>query len=322
MFIKSVVSALLGFGLLASLAASADDDRHRYRLPSLIPVPNGFQPEGVVRGRGHRAYVGSLVTGGIYEVNLVTGKGKLLLPGDGSMAVGLAYDKRRDHLFVAGGLDGKVRVYAAASGELVKEYQLTEPGSFINDGIVTRHGAYFTNSFLPEIYHIPFGKGGRLADASRVRTIPLSGDFVFVPGEFNANGIEASRNGKELYVVNMVAAELYEVSPRTGKARRIHIKDGDVSFADGLYLHDETLYVVQNMINQVTALELDDDDNTASVERIITDERFRIPTTATGFAGGLYVINARFDVAAPPFPGVPPADPDIEFNLVRVEMDD
>ncbi|MDH5546274.1 MAG: hypothetical protein OEZ43_11835 [Gammaproteobacteria bacterium] len=55
--------------------------------------------------------------------------------------------------------------------------------------------------------------------------------------------------------------------------------------------------------------------------QVITHADFRIPTTAAGFGDAIYVINARFDVAPPPFFGGR-SDPTLEYELVRVEVHD
>lgn len=158
--------ALLVFCFTVPAFASNNDDhdhKHKVILPKLISVPTGFQPEGVVRGHGHTAYVGSLKTGGIYEVNLVTGKGQMLVESAENPAVGMAYDKRSNYLFVAGGPNGTVTVYDSTDGQIKTVYSVATPGSsFVNDGIVTRNAAYFTDSFAPVVYRIPLANNGRL----------------------------------------------------------------------------------------------------------------------------------------------------------------
>jgi hypothetical protein len=41
------------------------------------------------------------------------------------------------------------------------------------------------------------------------------------------------------------------------------------------------------------------------------------PTTVTESGNALHTINARFDVAPPPFPGSDPADPTLKHEAVR-----
>ncbi len=279
-------------------------------FPDIIPLPDGFQPEGVVTGRGPTLYAGSLADGSIYEADLRTGAGTILVPPqDGRVAVGLAFDKRSGYIFVAGGETGQAYVYDSATGAEVASYTLTEPGTFVNDVIVTREAAYFTDSSRPVLYRLPLLPGGRLVGDEAIEEIPLTGDFVFVPGAFNANGIEATQNGKYLILVHTERGELYRVDPDTGEATLIDLQGGAVPSGDGLLFVGNTLYVVQNFLNQIAVVDLDRSYTAGEIEGIITDEAFRIPTTLASFGSSLYAVNARFDV--------PPA-PDTEYEVVRV----
>src|SRR5690242_21846335 len=64
-------------------------------LPSSIPLPNGFRPEGLTIGRGTTFYVGSRLDGAVYRGDLVTGRGAILVPGTaGTAKTGLKVDAR------------------------------------------------------------------------------------------------------------------------------------------------------------------------------------------------------------------------------------
>lgn len=300
---------------------SRDHDRHHV-FPDSIPLPDGFQPESIINGHGATAFVGSLKTGGIYAVDLRSGEGDILVEQAPSTAVGLAYDRRSNYLFVGGGFAGTVTVYDAADGQEKAVYQVAAPGTFVNDGTVTRDAVYFTDSFAPVIYRIPLSKNGRLPNPEDVTTIPLSGDFAFLPGEFNSNGIVQSKVKGMLYVVNTAAGLLYQVDPSSGFATQVVITNGDVTSGDGLLLRKGKLYVAQNFLNQISELKLSRDGKSASVTRVITDPGFRIPTAIAGIGDVLYALNARLDVAPPPFPGFPPADPTLDYQLIKVTIED
>src|SRR4029079_14477976 len=96
-----IVLLLLTFGLMAMGAAPAQ------AFPNLIPLPNGFQPEGIASGNGTTFYVGSIPTGAVFRGDLRTGEGDVLVPAQaGRSAIGLKYDARTGLLFVAGGGTG------------------------------------------------------------------------------------------------------------------------------------------------------------------------------------------------------------------------
>ena len=278
-------------------------------FPELIPLPDGFQPEGIVAGRGATLYAGSLADGSIYQVNVRTGEGELLVQGQsGQVAVGLSFDRRSGYLFVAGGPTGTATVYDTRRGELVAQYQLAEQPAFINDVIVTSRAAYFTNSLQAVFYRVPLGPAGQLPAAGEVESIPLTGDFEQVEG-FNANGIEAAQNGRHLIIVNTALGMLYKVDPETGVAVAIDLGDDNAMNGDGLLLQGNTLYVVQNFLNQVAVIRLDRNLTSGELVDTITHEAFDIPTTITSFGNALYVVNARFSTSP---------TPDTEYNIVRV----
>lgn len=301
-----LVMAALALGLVVAQSSAAAPNT----FPEIIPVPDGWAPEGVVTGRGHTLYVGSLATGDIYEVDLRTGQGHVAVTApEGRIAVGLGFDQRSGLLFVAGQQAGEAYVYDPDTGDSVAEYNFTDETSFVNDAVVTREAVYFTDSFRPVYYRVPLGPGGSLPDASQVQTIPLGGDFQFVPGGFNANGIEATANGEWLIVVNSTVGALYRVDPQTGEATEIDLGGESVPAGDGILLQGHTLYVVQNQLNQIAVVDLDANLTSGTVVERLTHPAFDVPTTVAGFGPYLYAVNARFGT---------PVTPDTAYDVVQV----
>lgn len=279
-------------------------------FPGMVPLPNGFQPEGIAVGRGSEFFVGSIPTGAIYKGDLRTGMGDLLVPPqEGRAAIGLSYDGRTNYLYVSGGPTGMAFVYDADSGENIAAIQLTQPGTFINDAVVTRQAVYFTDSFRPYMYRVGLNADGSLPDNPSSEEIELSGDFNFIPGDFNANGIDAVPDGKFLVIVNSVTGELYRVDPYSGYAAMIDLGGDTVTAGDGILLDGKTVYVVRNALNQVAVIDLDPTFSTGVVSDTIPSPNFRVPTTIAEFGSSLYVVNARFDT---------PPTPDTEYEVVSV----
>jgi hypothetical protein len=303
-----LVVVCLALFLAAAPAGARADSLDSF--PDVIPLPNGFAPEGIVIGRGTAFYVGSLVTGAIYQGDLSTGAGQILVPPqDGRIAVGLAYDERTNWIYVAGGPAGAGYIYNAKTGAGVAAFQFTSGPSFVNDVVVTPRGAYFTDSFRPVLYQVLLRSDGTLVAGGSFREIPLGGDFNFIPDAFNTNGIEATPDGRHLIIVNSSAAALYVVNPKTGLANQIDLGGAAVPNGDGLLLDGNTLYVVQNMLNQIAVIRLSSNLLSGRVVDVITDPNFDVPTTLDDFEDFLYVVNARF--------GVPPT-PETEYQVVRV----
>lgn len=299
---RSRVMVLLAALMLVVTAAPAAANTS---FPEIVPLPDGFQPEGVVIGYGSTVYAGSLADGSIWRGDLRSGSGDVLVDGEtGDVAVGLSFDRRTGHLWVSGGPGAVGRVYNGRTGALLHEFELA-PG-FINDVIVTWDAAYFTNSFAPEIYRVPLTTRGEVAGA--VETVPLGGDFQFEEGQFNANGIEAARSGKVLIIVNSFAGEIYTVDPDTGQARAIDL-GGVVVNGDGLLLVGRTLYAVENVKNQIAEIHLQKSLRTGEVVDYITSPAFDVPTTVDNLGRFLYAVNAKF--------GTTPT-PDTPYEIVRV----
>jgi sugar lactone lactonase YvrE len=281
--------------LAASASASTDAV-----FPKRIDLPDGFQPEGIATA-GQRFFAGSLATGEVYSGSLRTGKGEQLVPPQaGRIAVGMKEDRGR--LFVAGGRNGNAFVYDAKTGRNLATYQfLTSGDSFINDVVVTRNAAWFTDSFKPVLYRVPLGPGGRPGAPTSFRTVQLGGDYQQASG-FNVNGIDAAANGKTLVIVQSGTGTLFTVTP-AGVARTIALAGGDtVPNGDGILLDGKTLYVAQNQLNVVAKIALSANLRSGRVVRRSgkPPHDFDIPTTLADHGARLYAVNARFGTTPTP----------------------
>lgn len=285
-----LAAVVLGATVVAPSAAGEK------RLPEVIQLPVGFQPEGIAAGRGPIFFVGSIPTGAVFRGNFVSGTGSVLVPGQaGRAAIGVEFDRRRDRLFVAGGPTGKAFVYDASSGEDVATFDLTSSPTFVNDVVVTRRAAWFTDSRNPVLYRVPIAKRGAVGAPE---TVPLSGDIVYQSG-FNANGIDAGRGGRVLVIVQGNTGKLFTVDPASGATREIDLGGADVTNGDGLLLRRKKLFVVQNFLNRIAVVKLERGLGAGDVVRHLTDADLDVPTTIDEFAGRLWAVNARFGVTAP-----------------------
>lgn len=304
--------AVLGGAAVTALAvaagtgtARAGDDRPTW--PTEFPLPDGWLPEGITIGRAPYAYLGSRANGAILRTDLRTGRSSVLHEGaPGLVAIGLKLGGD-GLLYVAGGGGGTARLVDARTGEPRRTYRLTAAeGHFVNDAVLFRDRAWFTDSFGPVLYGVPRGRGGT------VRALPLTGDWEQVPGALGANGIVSTPDGRDVIVVNMTTGELYRVSLRTGHATRIALSGAEnVVHGDGLVRVGRTLYVVQNRLNLVAVFDLDARATTATLRRTVTDPRFDVPATAARFRDRLYLVNARF---------TSPQTPETTFTAVAVPL--
>jgi len=315
-----LIAAALCAALVVPAAADQGHGKAKGHKPIVIELPQNFSPEGIATAKRHAFFVGSRTTGAIYRGSLRTGEGDILveggpdLAGDDRAATGLKVD-RYGRLFVSGADSKHIRVYDARTGDQLRDYFAGDDAGFINDVIVTKRGAYLTDSNNAWLYFIPFGKRGKLGDLER---IALHGDYINGDG-FNANGIEAARGGKSLIVVKSNTGELFEVDAATGDADRIEVTggDGELINADGLLLKGRKLYVVENRddpdpnaagVGVITVVKLDRNLASGRIARTIHSELFQVPTTIARSGGRNYVVNAKF--------GLP--NPEGSFEVVKV----
>jgi sugar lactone lactonase YvrE len=293
--LRLIAVAVLGVALSVPLAGAAQAQP----FPDQLDLPAGFQPEGITIGPGATAYLGSLADGDIYAVDLRTGERTLVSEGPGSPSVGLKIDNQ-GRLFVAGGPSGTGRVIDVETGDLIQEYTFASGQTFINDVVLTRDFAWFTDSMQAQLYGVPLGPGGSPGDPADVVTLPLAGDWMQAEG-FNANGIAETPDRKALLVVQSNTGFLFRVDPETGVATRVDLGDTLVTGGDGLLVRGNTLYVVQGRLNQVSVISLDADGTSGVLVDTLTSTEFDVPTTVAAFGNSLYLPNARF--GTPPEPG-------------------
>ena len=210
-------------------------------------------------------------------------------PHPGRNHTGMKVDLRSGLLFVAGGASKGIYVYDAETGADVASFSLPD-ASFVNDVVLTRKAAYFTDSNVQQLYRVEIGRHGSVGALSR---IPISGDLQYGDG-FNANGIEATRDGRTLIVVQSGTGKLFAVDSRTGASREIALNT-PVTNGDGLLLHGCMLYVVQNQDNKVAVVKLGHALERGEVVRYITSPDFDVPTTLAPFKRSVFAVNARFD---------------------------
>jgi sugar lactone lactonase YvrE len=297
-----------------SVAASAPALAEPF--PASIPLPNDFAPEGIAVGAGSTFYAGSLVTGDIYRGSLRSGEGAIFIDApEGRVAVGLKAERARRLLFVAGGATGQAYVYDLRTGADVATYEFAPAGAaLLNDVIVTRDAAYFTDSFAPVLYKIPIGPGGRLGTGE---TLVLSGPAATIAAFPNLNGIEATANGSTLIVNHSSLGALFAVDPATGASAEIAVDGLIPGTPDGLLLAGRQLWVVQNFANTLVRVTLSPDLSSGTITAEITSPLFRVPTTVARHGSRLAAVNARFDLGLPP-PFGPGAPPGTEFDVVLV----
>ena len=95
----------------------------------------------------------------------------------------------------------------------------TAAPTFINDVVVTRRAAWFTDSRRPQLYRLGLSKKG--TPAASTSTVPITGDLQYDddPQNYEVNGIAATQDGRTLFVVQ---SQHRQALPRRSRDRRRH----------------------------------------------------------------------------------------------------
>ena len=290
----------LGLIALAGLIVVVSAGTSARAFPELIQLPADFGPEGIAVGNGSTFYAGSLAAstrGQILVGDLRTGEFATLAASDGVPATGMKHDPRSNLLFVARAGSGMGTIFNADSGDVVLSYQFKTAPTFINDVVITREAAYFTDTQAPFLYRVSLGPAG--APEDDFTSIPL-------PGTFRTNGIAATPNGEHLFVVNGPTAQLYRIDTATHTPVLVDLGGETLPNADGLLLDGKTLYVVQNFRNTIGVVDLSPDYLSGTVEDPITEPftsnaSTKVPTTIAKLGDALYAVTAGFAAPSPDF---------------------
>lgn len=308
------VSMVLTLGVAPALAGPGHRDDHRGvpAGPERIDLPDGWRPEGIATD-GKRLYVGSLANGAIWVADPRSGSGEVLAPGvEGRVAVGVEHDRRRDLLWVAGGLTGEVRAHDADTGDVVAAYAFPSTDGvqrFLNDLVVTRHAVYVTDSRHPQLAVVPLdGRGLPAADQARV--LPLTGDLQMAAGN-NLNGIAAVGHRGSLVAVQSNLGRLLRIDPRTGETDEVDLRGETLVNGDGLEAARGRLYVLRNRDNLIVPVRLHHRADRGTVEDALTDPDLDVPSTAAIVRHSLYAVNARFTT---------PPTPETDYWIARVPL--
>jgi Cu-Zn family superoxide dismutase len=224
---------------------------------STYPLPgNQFFPEGIAYNpRTGIFYTGSTTNGDILQVNVETGATALFAAGakqGRTFATGMKLDSR-DRLWVCGGSQGVIQVLSS-SGDLIKAWDAKAlfNAGFVNDCIISDGYIYFTDSQMRKIYRtrVNTQQPGELEE-----WLTFTDQQIPYATGTNANGIEATPDGKYLIVVISNSGKLFRINISNKSIAEIQLTT-PVNSGDGLLLDGNTLYVSRNATGLIFPVEL------------------------------------------------------------------
>ncbi|WIV60445.1 hypothetical protein [Amycolatopsis nalaikhensis] len=296
------ILALLSATLLLVLAVAAPASA----ATRVIVLPGATSAEGITPAGGGSYYTGDLVAGTIFREDLKRGTAERFIEAPrGAMAAGVDLDRRHDLLFVAGGNGGKAYVYNVRTKAKVADFTVGDPEtSYVNDVVVTPYGAWFTDSYHPQLFFVPVFAGV----LGTPRTLPLSGPGAGgSPGDFFLNDIIATPAGDTLLVAATTPGKVYKINPVTGVSAEI--AGVNAPSVVSLVLEGRRLWAVQ-LDDTISRWRLDGGLSHGTADGTITDPLFDQPVSAAKVGGKLAVVNSHI------FSGYPPTSPTYEVLVV------
>ena len=273
------------------------------RRPEGVFIPKGDNVPAPLR---NSALVGSLYFGGITAVDLVSGEASIIVPSvdfGSRLIAGVSYE---DGMIIAAGAAGQagsgpppmVHVFNSTNGETMAECILPDGSTFANDVAVIGDTAYITDSFINFLHSINLTSIQQSGDCGLSTTELPAELFISTDGNFHGNGIRPFKEG--LLIANSILGAVYYWNPATtstGESGELtdFISEGLAPSADGLcFSPDGTiLYVVENMMDRVSAWKVDEEDLT--LLGYISSPDYETATTCDTLGDKIWVVNARFN---------------------------
>ncbi|WP_290058454.1 hypothetical protein [Amycolatopsis solani] len=296
------ILALPSLLLLLTLAVAAPASA----ATRVIVLPGATSAEGITPAGGSTYYTGDLVAGTIFREDVKRGTAERFIEvPSGQMAAGVDFDRRHGLLFVAGAKGGKAYVYDVRTKAKVADFTFGDPQtSYVNDVVVTPYGAWFTDSYHPQLFFVP-NVGGVLGTP---RTLPLTGPGAGgSPDTFFMNDIIATPSGDTLLVAATTPGKVYKINPRTGVTAEL--EGVDAPNVVSLVLEGHRLWAVQ-LDDKISRWRVDGDLSHGQPLGTITDPLFDQPVSAAKIGDRLAVVNSHI------FSGYPPTSPTYEILVV------
>lgn len=252
---------ICGLLLTASVFSACKKEEPVKVVQEVYPIPGDrFFPEGIAfNPKTSFFYTGSTTNGDIEQVNTVTGEASLFSSGakfGRTFCTGMKLDAM-DRLWVCGGGTAIVQV-VGKDGITIKSWNLkTQYGAgFINDAIISGKYMYFTDSQVRNIYRVDVTT--ETPGDIEIWTSFTNDQIPYATPGTNANGIEATPDGKYLIVVVSLSGKLYRISLADKSIKEIALNVG-VPSCDGILLDGSVLYVSRNATNFIFPVQLNAD---------------------------------------------------------------
>ena len=313
-----IVATLVATLLLGSPAQATESPAPgRVQISTAYELPGDrVYPEGIAADPyTGDVYTGSYQDGRIFKITPGQRVAEEFLPAgaDGrTRALGLEIDRAR-RLWVIDAATG-VAVYDLPGHRLLARFSVPgESPRLVNDLAITPDGtAYITDSLRSVVYRVTPGQLKAARDQYREASLTPAFDMTkrlepHETGTVTLNGVVAAPSGRYLLTVDMAGGDLYRLDLPSGRTKKVALRGGTMSQADGMEFHHGTLWAAHPIpeANAISRWRISSGGRTARMTRRITDQALQLPTTLMRKHGRLYVVRSQFDKGGPVRPGTP-----------------
>lgn len=296
-------------------------------------------PEGILALPGGELLVGGFGDGSIQKIDRSKQVSYFSKPGANGMviAVGMAYDQKRNQLWVAnfnfktesGKPGSNLKLFELSSGKLLKTIpEKFVEGVFFNEVALDGDGnVYVTNTFGPQIY---------TANAqSNETSVFVENELLSNPAPdqpFDLNGLAITPNGRYL-----LASVMDRLDAGDGRLVRINLQTKEVSpvtltgneavkaFAgsDGMFFHKNRLYMVNvyAKAGAIVTASFNSDYSTAQLQlHPQVNQVYDRPTASAVLNGRLYTVNSQLNHIIDDGDGQLNTPPRLPFQVVSVPL--
>ncbi|MGW1739910.1 SMP-30/gluconolactonase/LRE family protein [Nocardia sp. NPDC001965] len=310
----TLLTVAIGLALAGCGTADPSPDT---RVDTAFELPGDrVYPEGIALDeRTGDFYIGSYADGTVYRAATGSDRAEVFLPGgtDGRRtANGLRVDPA-GRLWVIDSTAG-VAVYDTGSRRPLARFDVTDSGErFVNDIALGPDGsAYLTDSRRHLVYRVTPAELTRAVAGNGHGALNPYVDLADAlephdPAAYTLNGIVADPSGTYLLTVDSTGGDLYRIdlAQHPAAAERVTLTGGDMSLADGLDLHGDTLRAAHNTADTLSSWTLSENGHTATRTAEYHDDTLATPTTLIHTADRTLVVASQFDSGGPLGPGTP-----------------
>ncbi|RYZ32989.1 MAG: hypothetical protein EOP49_36635, partial [Sphingobacteriales bacterium] len=237
---------ILPLAIVCCCISCKKNDRVKVQQYSYVLPGDQFFPEGIAYDRSTGVfYTGSTTSGDIVAVDVETGVASLFSSGAKAgrqAAIGMKLDAM-DRLWVCGGTANFIQVLDK-DGNVIKTWDTKAlfNSGFVNDCIIVNGYIYFTDSQVRKIYRT---RVTETLPGEMEEWLSFTDQQIPYGTGINANGIEATPDGKQLLVVISNSGKLYRVNIADKGISEIALNT-PVTSGDGLLTDGNTLYISRN----------------------------------------------------------------------------